>query len=66
MNRYCLYLFAFGMSCCLFFAVALATHQADAQQAEVQRDYTKRSVQVTMRDGKEVVHDDLRTERSVA
>ena len=54
MNRYRLSLFAFGMSCCLFFAAALETRQANAQQSEIQRDYTKRSAQVTMRDGKKL------------
>ena len=54
MNRSNLTLFVFGISCCLFFAISLSTNPAVAQQTEIARTYTKRSVQITMRDGKKL------------
>ena len=54
MNRSCLSLFAFGISYCLFFAISLSTDLTVAQQTEIQQTYTKRSVQITMRDGKKL------------
>lgn len=54
MNRSCLSVLAFGFSCCLFFMMALTADSAVAQQDEIQRTYTKRSVQITMRDGKKL------------
>ena len=54
MNRYCLSLFAFGIGCCLFLSLALTPSVIVAQQTEIQQTYTKRSVQIAMRDGKKL------------
>ena len=54
MNRFCLSLFAFAIGCCSLFAIGLPTQRAVAQQSEIQRDYIKRSVRISMRDGKKL------------
>ena len=54
MNRYCSSLVVLGTTCFLFFAIVLTTHTVVAQQNEIQRNYTKRSVQISMRDGKKL------------